>query len=139
MTEISVSRTGAATGVRRTGVVVATVVAAEAVFFTLDGLAGVDLAVRTGDTVAAVGAGAVAAAAGVAALVGWGLLALLERITARARRIWTVVAVVVLVGSLLGPLGGVDPAARLGLVALHLVCAGVLIVGLPRAGRRGRR
>lgn len=139
MTETRVSHTGSATGLRRTGVVVATVVAAEAVFFALDPLAGVDLAVRTGDTVAAVGPGAVAVASAIAALAGWGLLALLERFTARARLIWTVVASVVLVGSLLGPLGGVDTAARLGLVALHLVCAGVLIVGLPRAGGRNPR
>jgi hypothetical protein len=40
-----------------------------------------------------------------ASLAGWGLLAVLERVTARARGPWMLVAVVVLIGSLGGPVG----------------------------------
>src|SRR5262245_27527635 len=42
---------------------------------------------------------------GLVGLAAWGLLGLLERATKRARAIWTVIAVSVLMLSLLGPLG----------------------------------
>ena len=117
----------------------ATAVAGEAAFLALHNVAGVDLAVHTGDTVDHVGPVAVGATCIVVALAGWGLLALLERFTARSRLIWTIIAAAVFVVSLLGPAGGVDASATLGLVALHLIVAAVLVVGLPWAGRRARR
>ena len=52
------------------------------------------------------------------------------------RLIWTIVAAAVFVVSLLGPAGGVGTSAKLGLAALHLTVAAVLIVGLPWAGRK---
>ncbi|GIG88654.1 DUF6069 family protein [Plantactinospora endophytica] len=131
------------TRVRRLGVVGATLLAAEATFFVLRDGAGIDLAAGGGDTLTRVGPVAVAVTAVLAGLAGWGLLALLERFTSRGRLLWTVVAVLAFGVSLLGPAGGVDADARLGLAALHLVTAAVLVVGLswtartvpPRRGR----
>lgn len=67
-------------------------------------LAGVELAARGGDGAAQrVTPVAVAVSTLLAGLAGWASLALLERLTARARPVWTVVAVLVLALSLLGP------------------------------------
>lgn len=66
-------------------------------------------------------------------LAGWGLLALLERLTAaRGRLVWTLLAAAALLSSLGGPLSGtgITGASRAILVALHLLVGGVLIVGL---------
>jgi hypothetical protein len=71
-----------------------------------------------------------------AGLAGWGLLALLERFTTRARRTWIVIALVVLVLSLAaGPLGGVTAGAKVALACLHLAAGAVLIPLLGRADR----
>ncbi|GIF46364.1 hypothetical protein DFJ67_4979 [Asanoa ferruginea] len=116
--------------VRGAAVVGATVVAAELVFLAVHEAAGVDLAVRSGGTVTHVGAAAVAAVSLLVALAAWGLLALLQRMSARGRRIWTIVATVIFVVSLLGPLGAETAGATLGLAALHLIVAAVVIPGL---------
>jgi hypothetical protein len=80
-----------------------------------------------------VGPVAVAGAALLASLAGWGLLALLERVTARGTRIWTVVAVVVAVLSLAAPLtSGATPAAGVVLALMHVAVAAVLVPGLRR-------
>jgi len=139
MTDIATTPVTTPAWVRRAGVTGAAAVAAEAAFFALHNVAAVDLAVRTGDTVDHVGPVAVGATSVVVALAGWGLLALLERFTARGRLIWTIIAAAVFVVSLLGPAGGVDASAKLGLATLHLTVAAVLIVGLPWAGRKARR
>jgi hypothetical protein len=84
-----------------------------------------------------------------ASLAGWGLLAVLERFTSRARGSWALVAAVVLIGSLGGPLSGTGATTgeRAALVGLHLVVGAVLIPLLYRtspngaaasASRRGR-
>ena len=67
-------------------------------------------------------------------LVGWAALAGLERLTPRARRIWLVVALVGLVASLIGPLGGigVSTANRTVLVLMHLAVGAVAISLLYR-------
>lgn len=99
--------------------------------------AGVDLAVRNGGTEQSVTPAAVGVSTLVAGLAGWALLALLERFTARARAVWTGAAGLVLLLSLLGPLGGgVGAAATLTLVALHLAAAAVLVPLLRRTARR---
>lgn len=98
---------------------------------------GLELTVRTGGSVQAVGAGAVAVSSVLTGMAGWGLLAVLERFTARAGRTWTMVALGVLVLSVLGPLGaGLGAVTRIVLVAMHLIVGAVLIVGLGRSARR---
>ncbi|KAB1913848.1 DUF6069 family protein [Micromonospora sp. AMSO31t] len=100
-------------------------------------VAGVDPVVSNGGTEQSVTAVAVGASTLLAGLAAWALLALLERFTARARAVWTGAAGLVLLLSLLGPLGGgVGAAATLTLVALHLVAAAVLVPLLRRTARR---
>lgn len=74
-----------------------------------------------------------------AGLAGWGLLALLERITARAKTVWTVIAVVVLLLSF-GPLtdSSISGGTRLVLGSMHLAVAVVLIPALTRMSGPGR-
>ena len=101
-------------------------------------LLGVDLAVKpagggTQTVTQTVGVGAVLATSLAAALLGWALLAVLERWTTRARTIWTAIAAVLLLLSLAGPLtGALTTPAAVALVALHLVVGAVLILGLRR-------
>jgi hypothetical protein len=64
------------------------------------------------------------------------LLAVLERLTRRARAAWTVCAVAALIASLAGPLAAQTTAASMVLAGLHLLVAGVLITGLRRSARR---
>jgi hypothetical protein len=76
----------------------------------------------------------VAIVATLLSLAGWGLLALLERLTAHARRAWLIVAPLALVLSLGTPLSGtgVSSANRIVLVLLHLAVGAVLIPALYR-------
>jgi hypothetical protein len=68
-------------------------------------------------------------------LAGWALLAVLERITSRARTIWTVAAVAVLAVSYSAPLfgAGVPTASRITLAVMHTVVAAVLVPLLRRS------
>lgn len=121
---------------RRALAVTGGIVAALAVWTVAVPLAGVDLTVRTGGETRPFDAGTVTPSALLAGLAGWALLAALERFTGRARRTWTIIAVVVLVLSLSGPLGnGADTATTLVLAAMHLVVGAVLILGLRRSAR----
>ncbi|MFI6207699.1 DUF6069 family protein [Streptomyces sp. NPDC051041] len=68
-------------------------------------------------------------------LLGWGLLALLEKFAAgRARTVWTVAAVVVLVLSLFAPVFGAGLTAgnKITLVLLHLAVGVVLVPAFRR-------
>ncbi|MBM0227500.1 hypothetical protein JNW87_20255 [Micromonospora sp. ATA51] len=70
-----------------------------------------------------------------AALAGWALLALLERLLPRsARLVWTITAVGVLLVSLAPLLApGMDAATRIILGALHVAVATVLIPVMTRS------
>jgi hypothetical protein len=72
-------------------------------------------------------------------LVAWGLLAVLERTTSRAKAIWTVIAVVVFVLSLIGPLGsGVNASSKAVLAFMHVGAATTIIPMMRRsAATRG--
>jgi hypothetical protein len=77
---------------------------------------------------------AVLLTSGIAGFAALGALALLERFTARARMIWVIGAVIVLLISLPAPFNGsgISTANRLWLLAMHLAVGAVLIVGLYR-------
>ncbi|MFF0748944.1 DUF6069 family protein [Streptomyces sp. NPDC004267] len=63
-------------------------------------------------------------------LLGWGLLALLEKFAAgRARTVWTVAALVILVLSLFAPVfgAGLTTGNKITLVLFHLVVGAILV------------
>jgi hypothetical protein len=126
---------------RRGLAVLVAVVATLVVWVVEVPLLGFDLRARPVPGVApvVVAPAAVAFVTLLAGLVAWGLLAMLERVTPLARRIWTIVAVVVFLISLIGPLGGgVTVTAAVGLACMHLVAAVVLIPLLARSATPGR-
>ena len=67
-------------------------------------------------------------------LVGWGVLALLERLSRHGTTLWTVLAVVVVAASMI-PVVLVEAttATRLALVAVHLAVGAVLVPAFVRA------
>ncbi|WP_147915876.1 DUF6069 family protein [Ruania zhangjianzhongii] len=123
-------------GRRRLAVLGVTVLAGLLTWAVLDPLLGIDLRAQTGSAIRAVGPAAIVFAALLAGAAGWASLALLERVTIHARRVWTVLAGVVLAGSLLGALGGVSAAAIGGLMALHLVVGLTVLLGLRGRARK---
>ena len=94
-------------------------------------VAGVDLV--AGTPAQTVGVVSVVVATLVATLAAWAVRTLLRR---RSPVAWWLTCTVVLVVSLLGPLGGASPAAVATLTALHVAVGAVLAVGLdPRRTR----
>lgn len=72
----------------------------------------------------------------IAGLAAWGLLALLERGVRYAARTYRIIALVLLVVSLAGPLGsGVGTSSRLVLLGMHLIVGAALIIVLPGSSR----
>jgi Family of unknown function (DUF6069) len=66
-------------------------------------------------------------------LAGWGLLAILERRFARARTIWTGIAIAVLLVSFSAPISaGTTTTTKVALAMMHLAVAAVLIPTLRR-------
>jgi hypothetical protein len=75
----------------------------------------------------------------VAGLVAWGLLALLERVTSNARTIWTAIAVVVFLLTLIGPLGsGAGTSSTIVLALMHAGAAATIIPLMRRSDDPGR-
>ncbi|HEV2057830.1 MAG TPA: DUF6069 family protein [Solirubrobacteraceae bacterium] len=115
------------------------VLAAVAVWVVAEVAFGLDLRQPAADGQAAddIDVGHVVFAAAVGSLVGWALLAALERITSRAYVIWRAVAALALLASLGGPLSGsgITTANRLVLVLMHLVVAAVVIAVMYRTSR----
>lgn len=120
---------------KRLGAGLAAVAGGFAVWAVAVPVAGVDLVVRSGELMH-VGPVAVLLMAAGASAVGLGLLALLERLLARGRMIWLIVAGLVLAISLTGPLGAVGAGAMVTLLCMHLVVGGVLIAGVAATKRR---
>lgn len=125
-----------ATRRRRATAALAAVLAPAAIWLVAVPLVGVDLQVAqpSGRAPAEITLPLVLVTALAASLAGWGLLALLERLTPRARTIWTATAVVALVVSfapLLGP--GTPTASRIVLALMHLAVAAILIPALAAA------
>ncbi|WP_350275309.1 DUF6069 family protein [Kribbella sp. HUAS MG21] len=122
----------------RLAVVGVAALAALADWVVLSPVGGVVLVARQGGATQHVGAVAVVLSTVGVSLAGWGLLAILERRTARARAIWTLVASLVCVLSLGSPLiNGIGAGAKLGLASLHLVVGAVVVLGLRRTAERG--
>lgn len=115
------------------------VIAAVAVWVLAVPLLGLHLIVRFGNgSPQTIGIDLVVGASLIASLVGWGLLVTLERRSTRARTIWTVVAIAVLLISLSLPLSvGTTPSTKAVLAVMHVAAAAVLIPGL-RGGLRVR-
>jgi len=119
------------------------IVAALAVWFVAEVVLGLDLrqpAASVGTQAESIDAVHVVFSAAVGSLAGWALLAVAERLTARPRRVWTVIAVVALVVSLGGPLSGsgITTSNRLALLLMHVVVAAVVILALGRTARARR-
>ncbi|WP_433235660.1 DUF6069 family protein [Streptosporangium sp. CA-135522] len=125
----------------RRALVVAGAMAAALALWALAGpLAELNLAVRIGGELQLVGLVSVAAASLIAGLAGWALLAALERRSARPRRTWTIIAVIVLVLSLAGPIGSAAGTPSMVVLAgMHLLVAAVLIPGLGGSATVRRR
>lgn len=135
-TEITTRSRARARAARAFGVAGA-VLAAVAVWAVANPVLGIELLVEMDAEPQPVGVEAVVASSLVAGLAGWGLVALLERVTTRARRVWTVTALVVLMLSLLGPPAAVTTAATVALAAMHLAVAVVLIPTLSTVAPPG--
>ncbi|MFI7576892.1 DUF6069 family protein [Micromonospora sp. NPDC049497] len=120
--------------VRRRALGVLAAVATCVLIWVIGAVAGVDWTVTTpGRPAMEVGLAMVVVFSLGASLVGWAALVVLERFAGhRATLIWTVLAAVVAVVSLL-PLFGADAStgAKLALGAMHLAVAAVLIPILP--------
>ena len=71
-----------------------------------------------------------------ASLLGWLLLAVLDKRTPRARAVWTSAALVALVASLALPLSAATTtAATAGLIVMHFAVAAIVIPSIGRSGR----
>jgi Family of unknown function (DUF6069) len=94
-------------------------------------LAGVDLVVHSGSGTQTVTLASVLVVSVLASVVG-GLSHRLAERWVRGPRVWTILAVTVLVLSLVGPAGAVTPAAAMSLAAMHLVVGLLVILGQSR-------
>ncbi|MFG3494220.1 DUF6069 family protein [Streptomyces sp. NPDC047928] len=134
------ARTTASTGRGRLLTVLAAVVAAVVVWVIAVPVLGNELLVPqgAGKDPFEIAVPFVIVSALLPALAGWGLLALLERRSGKARKIWTIIAVVALLISF-APLAGpdIETSTRVWLGLMHLAVAAVLIPGLTR-GSAGR-
>src|ERR1700730_7087232 len=108
------------------------VLAAAAVWAVAGPLLGLHLMIRFGNAAPeSVGIGLVVGASFIGSLLGWGLLAIMERRTARARTIWTVVGMTVLLASLSPPPSAVSTVSpKVALAMMHVAVAAVLIPAL---------
>lgn len=112
-------------------------VAAVAVWVIADPLVGADLRVDVAGTEQDIVPVAVVLASLVQAGAGWAVLALLERFLTRARTIWLVLAVVVLVGAgVNAAVAALNTETAVWLNIMHLAVAAVLVPVLARTSPR---
>ena len=100
-------------------------------------LLGIHLNVRFGTGhLQAIALGQVIGAALAASLLGWLLLAHLERCTPRARRLWTTIALAALAASLALPLAAAATSSAVaGLAVMHVAVGAVVIPAMARTTR----
>jgi len=103
-------------------------------------LLGIHLNVRFGGGhIQTIAVGQVIGVAVAASLLGWLLLAQLERRALRPRLIWTTVALVALAASLALPIAAATTtSAVVGLIVMHLTVGAVVIPAMARTARTGR-
>jgi hypothetical protein len=90
-----------------------------------------------GGNVQAISVAQVAVTTVVIGLIAWAVRSGLDRISDHPERAWTILAVVTLAISLLGPLGsGVDGASKAVLAAMHVATAAVFIPLMRPSARR---
>jgi predicted permease len=83
-----------------------------------------------------IAAGQVIGVTAAAALLGWLLLAILQRRTPRARSLWTIIALAALLSSLALPLAAATTtSATAGLVVMHLIVGAAVIPAMARTAR----
>lgn len=118
---------------RRAVGIVATLVVTLAVWL-LGHLAGADYWIADSQGTVRIDALVTTQVTVVLGLVGWGVLALLERLTRYGTTIWTVLAAVVVVASMI-PIVLVEAttATRVALVVVHLAVGAVLVPAFVRA------
>ncbi|GAB3831097.1 DUF6069 family protein [Kribbella italica] len=120
-------------GKSRLAVVGATSAAALVAWAVLGPLAGIELRAEQGTSTTDITGVSVFVSATLMAFAGWGLLAVLERRTVNARKVWTILAASACILSLGSPLvAGIGVGAKLGLASLHLIVGAVVIAGLHR-------
>ena len=119
--------------------------AALAVWAVAEWVVGLDLrmpAFSSGQQPQELNAAVVAVASAVGGLAGWGVLAVLERFSMNADRVWVAVAPIAPLASMGTPLSGhgVSAGDRMALIGMHLAVAAVVIPVLYRssASRRYR-
>jgi hypothetical protein len=102
-------------------------------------LLGVDLTVRFGSAhLQTIGIGEVVGVSVAFSLLGWLLLAVLDKRTPRARALWVSAALAALAASLALPLSAATTtAASVGLIVMHLAVAAVVIPAMARTSRTG--
>ncbi|WP_328307790.1 DUF6069 family protein [Actinomycetospora sp. NBC_00405] len=133
-TDTTASRGRAAVRRRRRalGIVLALVVTVAV--WLLGHLAGADYWITDSQGSVRIGMLVTAQVTVVLGLVGWGVLALLERLGRHGTTVWTVLAVVVVAASMI-PVVLVEAttATRVALVAVHLAVGAVLVPAFVRA------
>ncbi len=140
MSEKPEGAVGRGTVRNRAAVVGAGALAAVLGWVVLVPLAGVELVVAMGGEEREVSLVQVIVSSLVGGLLGWGLLEILERLSARPRRVFLVVCVVGLVLSFLSPIAsGSTTATKLGLSLLHVLVAAVVVPGMARTALERRR
>ena len=83
-----------------------------------------------------IGVGQVIGVTVAASLLGWLLLALLERRTAHPRLLWTTIALAALAASLALPLAAATTtAAAAGLIVMHLIVGAAVIPAMAHTAR----
>ena len=99
-------------------------------------LLGIHLTYRFGTGhIQTIAGGRVVGIAVVASLLGWLLLAVLERRTPHARTLWTTIALVTLAASLAMPLAATTTSAAVGLAVIHLTVGAAVIPAMARTAR----
>jgi hypothetical protein len=100
-------------------------------------LLGIHLNVRFGTGhIQTIPVGQVIGAAVAASLLGWLLLALLERRTPHARLLWTTIALAALAASLALPLAAATTtSAAAGLIVMHLTVGAAVIPAMAHTAR----